>query len=186
MAELHQGKYEAQLHEIENRVFFPVGKLSKLEADLDDRDLAMPARPRIDPQTEMLRLRAVIPTSELFCSDMKSEDKIPPMVVGKYGSTTGLTFGVANAAKSVLCERFDDDTAPTKCDEWCIFSVNGKDPFGWYGDSGASVWDMSGRIGGMLTRGTEHGDAKIDVVYVAPMEWVLDDIRSRGFVVNDP
>lgn len=185
LAELHQDKYEALLHEINNRVHFPDDKLSELKANLATEAPTIQVRPDIDQRTKTLLLRKVIPASELFFPDTTRKDTIPAMLVGKHGQRTGLTFGFANAAKSILRRRFDKDTIGTKCDSWFIVNIKPKVPFGQPGDSGACIWDMSGRIGGMVLQGTEPGHP-MPRTYAIPVEWVLDDIRSRGFEVDDP
>ena len=44
------------------------------------------------------------------------------------------------------------------------------------GDSGSIVFDVQGRVVGMLDGGV--GDKRSDVTYVTPIEWILDDIRK--------
>lgn len=52
------------------------------------------------------------------------------------------------------------------------------------GDSGSCVWDMPGRIAGILTGGPTNRGVN-DVTYAAPIEWILDDIRIQtGFEVE--
>lgn len=107
----------------------------------------------------------------------------PPLVVALHGSTTGLSVGVANEAKSVKRNTIGD--LIFESEEWCILgakwrSGSGRGLFSEGGDSGSCLWDMEGRIGGMLTSGLDGGNGCLDVSYATPIEWLLADIREQS------
>lgn len=53
-------------------------------------------------------------------------------------------------------------------------------PFSRAGDSGSCIWDMAGRVAGILTSGTGAGDEEInDITYATPIEWLLKDITLK-------
>lgn len=61
-------------------------------------------------------------------------------------------------------------------------------PFSAPGDSGACVFDLSGRIGGMITTGLKAKDnpAGMDVTYATPIEWLVEYIKHHGVDVSVP
>ncbi|KAF5653241.1 hypothetical protein F25303_2531 [Fusarium sp. NRRL 25303] len=112
----------------------------------------------------------------------------PPMVVAKFGRTTGLTFGVANEAKSVLRKMIAGETFMS--DELCIIGQKKKkglcrEVFFSKGDSGACILDMYGQVAGMLTSGMEaRNEDAFEITYATPIEWLLKDIRGYGLEVT--
>jgi len=50
-------------------------------------------------------------------------------------------------------------------------------PFSNKGDSGSIVFDLKGRIGGMITAGAGLTD-RTDTTYVTPMVWLLHDFKE--------
>lgn len=63
--------------------------------------------------------------------------------------------------------------------EWCVLSSIST-PFSVKGDSGSIVFDLSGRIGGILNGGIGDGHRNdITYVYVTPMEWLLEDSNKH-------
>lgn len=53
-------------------------------------------------------------------------------------------------------------------------------PFSRAGDSGSCIWDMAGRVAGILTSGTGAEDEEInDTTYATPIEWLLKDITLK-------
>ncbi|RGP62274.1 hypothetical protein FLONG3_10280 [Fusarium longipes] len=109
----------------------------------------------------------------------------PAKLVAKFGRSSGLTAGVRNEVKSV--KRTIDGAHELISDEWCTMGAktmgdNSRLPFSTKGDSGSCIFDMEGRIAGLLTSGKGPGGA-YDLAYVTPMEWLLHDIRSFGYQV---
>ncbi|KAM0198908.1 hypothetical protein ACHAQI_012232 [Fusarium lateritium] len=125
-------------------------------------------------------------------SDASGPDPdLDAMVVAKYGKTTGYSSGLRNTVLSVLRNPLAGGIQGTS-DEWCIISAiacgGRRYTFSNKGDSGACIWDMQGRVVGMITAGLGSQEARseqlFDVTYVTPMEWLLEDIRAHGFDVE--
>ncbi|RYO83035.1 hypothetical protein DL764_009522 [Monosporascus ibericus] len=139
---------------------------------------------------------------------LPEEDMQVPMVVGKRGARTGLTFGVKNEIEAVIrspgCGRDDQLTW-----EMPIVPTKGYEKFSDGGDSGSSVFDSEGRVVGLVTGSTheprfkdgkrkkhagddtspdtaEEVDATAlgtkvdgtDITFASPIQWVLDDIED--------
>jgi hypothetical protein len=61
--------------------------------------------------------------------------------------------------------------------EWCVLSSISK-PFSEPGDSGSVIFDLKGRIGGIMSSGM--GLIKsVDTTYATPMDWLLNDINEQ-------
>ncbi|RYP55221.1 hypothetical protein DL770_010933 [Monosporascus sp. CRB-9-2] len=160
-----------------------------------------------------LRLSGILPAeytqAQVFLSDMPPEEhRQPPIVVGKRGARTGLTFGVKNEIEAVIrwpgCGLDDQLTW-----EMLIVPTEGYEKFSDGGDSGSSVFDLEGRVVGLVTGSTnkprfkdgkrkkhpgddtspdtaEEVDATAlgtkvdgtDITFVSPIQWVLDDIED--------
>jgi len=91
---------------------------------------------------------------------------------GKEGPITGLTWGRANEVKSVT--RTDSEVISI---QWCVVRLF-KRAFSEKGDSGSVVFDLEGRIGGIMTAGTGLTE-RVDTTYVTPMVWLLSDIKKQ-------
>ncbi|KAJ4268696.1 hypothetical protein NW762_002763 [Fusarium torreyae] len=115
------------------------------------------------------------------------EEAIP---VAKSGPTSGLTFGLANEAKSIIRRPCEEEGAEQfTSEEWCIMGIKRwrieRTEFSDKGDSGSCVWDMHGRAVGMVASGKKaRDDGKQDTTYVTPIEWLLKGIRDYGFDVE--
>lgn len=97
---------------------------------------------------------------------------LPCLRVLKYGRTTGWTWGISNEIRSCCNLPYEDcDAGPST--EWLI--IAGKDRrTADFGDSGAVVIDLSGRVGGLL-----HSVSELqDKAYATPIEWLLKDIAK--------
>ncbi|KAH7321334.1 hypothetical protein B0I35DRAFT_501489 [Stachybotrys elegans] len=113
-------------------------------------------------------------------------------IVGKCGITSGLTFGLGNPPKSLLRKLPTLSREPIVSEEWCIIGYREEKTwslatslFSAPGDSGSIVWDLDGRIAGMITGG--HRDlGELDVTYATPFERLLQDIRNHGLDVRLP
>ncbi|KAJ9414973.1 hypothetical protein QL093DRAFT_2105520 [Fusarium oxysporum] len=114
-----------------------------------------------------------------------SEQDPPGLVVLKHGRTTGFTIGRANGVHSVLRHAFEI-AEEVISSEWCIVGLG--NAFSDRGDSGAVVFDLEGRVGGMITAGLRKQDNAdgFDVTYATPMQWLLDDIKRHGYDVELP
>lgn len=90
----------------------------------------------------------------------------------KHGRTSGWTGGSLNEIRSDCC-------LGKRTTEYCVVNVPGLNRFSYEGDSGSCVLDLDGGIVGMLHSG--NGTDKqfgSEITYVAPIEWVLDDIKE--------
>jgi hypothetical protein len=111
------------------------------------------------------------------------------LIVIKYGCKSGLTFGLSNGIRSIVRRPAGPGPAGAMVsNEWCIIGVNSQIPFSKGGDSGACVFDLTGRIGGIMTAGLkkENNPDGVDVTYATPMQWLLDDIKRQGYDVKLP
>ncbi|KAI1015449.1 hypothetical protein LB504_010954 [Fusarium proliferatum] len=109
------------------------------------------------------------------------------LIVMKHGLKTGFTIGLANGIHSVI-RHASDVVGDVTSSEWCIIGMDGK-AFSDVGDSGACVFDLEGRIGGMITSGLEAGKTPLgehNVTYATPMQWLLEDIKGAGYDVKLP
>ena len=59
-----------------------------------------------------------------------------------------------------------------------MVGLGASQPFSVKGDSGAIVFDLKGRIGGIMTAGTGLTE-RVDTTYVTPMDWLLSDIKEQ-------
>ncbi|CAJ0538688.1 Ff.00g066780.m01.CDS01 [Fusarium sp. VM40] len=98
------------------------------------------------------------------------------MVVAKYGKTTGYSSGLRNTVLSVLRNPPAGGIQGTS-DEWCIIGAidcgGRRFTFSNKGDSGACIWDMHGRVVGMIIAGVGSQEAReqtFDATYVTPMD----------------
>ena len=79
-------------------------------------------------------------------------------------------------------EYFPDGTHQTSM-EWAILPYDQKSrAFSAPGDSGATIVDSKGRIGGLLTGGagkTEEDPDSTDITYATPFYWLLQRIQTH-------
>ncbi|KAI1038723.1 hypothetical protein LB503_007697 [Fusarium chuoi] len=194
LVELHPDRHETVFSEIKNRVVAGPranGQLfqalfHELSADHQTHVKGL----FVDYPTNTYKLTRPVQEREIrqpFEAARKLKNK-PPIVVAKFGRTTGLTFGVANEAKSVLRKMLAGETVMS--DELCIIGQKKekglcREVFSSKGDSGACILDMNGQVAGMLTSGMEaQNDDAIEITYATPIEWLLKDIRSYGLEVT--
>ncbi|RSL74978.1 hypothetical protein CEP51_011297 [Fusarium floridanum] len=188
LIELDQGKHETALENLTNRVFCGMtGKNDTwraTKAELKGCDLEDHYDLEFDDQTHTVELKGTIAKDIMAAPPTESVSlQDPALVVAMHGRTTGLSIGVANEVKSIRRNPVGD--LIFKSEEWCILgakwrSGSGRGPFSGKGDSGSCVWDMKGRIGGMLTSGLEGPAGSLDVSYASPIEWLLADIREQS------
>ncbi|OBT57012.1 hypothetical protein VE04_03122 [Pseudogymnoascus sp. 24MN13] len=102
-------------------------------------------------------------------SDHKGQESLR---VVKHGRTSGWTSGSLNEIRSDCC-------LGKKTTEYCVVNVPGLNRFSYEGDSGSCVLDLDGRIVGMLHSGNGTGlPFGLEITYVAPFEWLLQDIKE--------
>ncbi|KAK2051171.1 hypothetical protein LY76DRAFT_676741 [Colletotrichum caudatum] len=130
---------------------------------------------------------------------LEADQPAPSLLVVKRGRTTGVTFGVLNQAKSVLRTPSGNGLQTFTSREFCVIAEKSPiDPrltFSGKGDSGACVFDLQGRVVGMVTSGigrdeimagtNDYGlDQACDVTYVTPMDYILADMSKCGLEVD--
>jgi WD40 repeat protein len=122
--------------------------------------------------TETLELRGCIPEEDMKHPKMTDMNDEECLIVAKSGPITKLTWGRLNEVKSV--RRTDPQVISTEC---CVVGL-ARRSFSKKGDSGSVVFDLNGRIAGIMTGGTGITDS-VDTTYVTPMEWLLSDIKEQ-------
>ena len=178
--ELDPRKHQRPLDEIANRVFVGDGWRIKVKYALQK---AQRFRGLVQHGTT-LALRGIIPVEEVYNPPLENDENDPVIAVAKVGRSSGLTIGFGSMYKSVKREILDGQTQYTE--EWCITGVRlfkdqvGISPFSAKGDSGACVFDLQGRIGGLVTGGASGNDKTLDTTYVAPIEWILKSMEENG------
>ncbi|CCT64656.1 uncharacterized protein FFB20_00589 [Fusarium fujikuroi] len=194
LVELHPDRHETVFSEIKNRVVAGPRANGQLFQALfhelsADHQIHVEGL-FVDYPTNTYELTRPVQEREIrqpfeAARNLKNE---PPMVVAKFGRTTGLTFGVANEAKSVLRKKLAGETVMS--DELCIIGQKKKkglcrEAFSSKGDSGACILDMYGQVAGMLTSGMEaQNEDAFEITYATPIEWLLKDIRGYGLEVT--
>jgi len=120
-----------------------------------------------------MKLEGCIPEDDIKNPKMTDINGEPCLIVAKSGPITGLRWGRANEVVSVT------RTAPkVTSKEWCVVGLIENQIFSKEGDSGSVVFDLEGRVGGIMTLGTGWTD-RLDITYVTPMVWLLNDIKER-------
>ncbi|KAF4467626.1 hypothetical protein FALBO_5494 [Fusarium albosuccineum] len=180
LIEIHQSKYEQAVGSLTNK-----SVMSNLN-DKSRRLTSSMVRGLEEDFFEMgkeLELWGLITEAEMNAPATNNRSKSledPVLVVAKRGQVSGLTIGCANEVRSVT--RVTDGEADYISEEWCITHIDGCSHFSEPGDSGACVFGLDGRIGGMITSG--NGNRVPDITYATPMEWLLEDIKASGFTVT--
>ncbi|KAF5704145.1 hypothetical protein FMUND_12688 [Fusarium mundagurra] len=179
LVELSQDSFTTKLSKLRNKIpvthqlqfmvkHVPVSPARRpLRLDFShSHELAIGPLPIPEPE-----LKAASPPGELF--------------VVKHGKTTGFTVGRANGIHSLI-RHANDVIGDVTSSEWCIIGDNA---FSDDGDSGACVFDLEGRIGGIITSGLKAENnplGKHDVTYASTIEWLLEDIARHGYDLKLP
>jgi hypothetical protein len=124
-------------------------------------------------RNKSLKLQGYIREDEIRHPTMRDKNDEPCLIVGKSGRSSGVTWGTANEVMSVTRKS----PAAVNSKEWCVLSSI-SNPFSEEGDSGSVIFDLRGRIGGIMSSGTGLTDS-IDTTYVTPMDWLLGDINEQ-------
>jgi hypothetical protein len=119
-----------------------------------------------------LKLQDYIREDEITHPTMRDENNEPCLIVGKRGRTSGITWGTANEVKSVT--RI---SPALNSKELCVLSSICQ-PFSEEGDSGSIIFDLRGRVVGIMSAGTGLTD-RVDTTYVTPIDWLLSDIKEQ-------
>ncbi|KAF5257252.1 hypothetical protein FOXYS1_12230 [Fusarium oxysporum] len=186
LVELSQDSFTTNLGQLRNKV--PVTR--KLQDMLTDILGPMTKSGRsldFDDSLEVAIGPHIIPESDVEDATPRNLRGDKGLVVMKHGLKTGFTIGLANGIHSVI-RHASGVAGDVISSEWCIIGIDAK-AFSDTGDSGACVFDLEGRIGGMITAGLEASHSPLgehDVTYATPMQWLLDDIKQQGYSVKLP
>jgi hypothetical protein len=129
----------------------------------------------------LLRLGRVVPIDELRTPKMRDPHEDPCLIVGKRGGASDVTWGFLNGIKSIL---WHDDN--TRSMEGCVVATAKNSAFSSEGDSGSAVFDLTGRVVGIIVGGVRGlcGRDSMDVTYVTPMAWLQKDMKDFGYGVE--
>jgi hypothetical protein len=99
-------------------------------------------------RNKSLKLEGCIPEDDMKHPKMTDMNDEPCLIVARRGPITRVTWGRANEVKSV--RRTDPEVISG---EWCVVGLATSQPFSAKADSGSIVFDLKGRIGGIMTVG---------------------------------
>ncbi|CAH0047562.1 unnamed protein product [Clonostachys solani] len=125
----------------------------------------------------LVPIGGIMPEAEIkMPTTMDSHNKEPRLVVAMYGNISKVKTGFSNCITSILRGVINGEVEYSE--EWGIIerkagSSTGSKPFAVPGDSGSCIWDMDGRVAGIVVWG-------LDVTYAHPIEWLLEDIRTQS------
>ncbi|CAK7234288.1 hypothetical protein SCUCBS95973_008884 [Sporothrix curviconia] len=140
------------------------------------------------PKGNIFRLRGIVPRQEMLggrpAHDLvANHDGDPHLIVLKRGFTTELTAGVVLDIESVT-RQFAGGVG-SESTEITVVHLSGQrkykgelSKFSARGDSGAAVFDLRGRIVGMMTGGS-GGEDKIDTSYVTYFDFLRREIGQQ-------
>ena len=135
------------------------------------------------PMDRLLPLQGIIEEDELRLPQMCDPDGEPYLHVIKSGCATGVTIGRATGVKSYVREYFPDGTHQTSMELAILpYDQESRAPFSAPGDSGATIVDSKGRIGGLLTGGSgnmKEDPDSTDITYATPFYWLLQRIQTH-------
>jgi hypothetical protein len=127
------------------------------------------------PSDRLLELRDILAEDHMRNPDTLDHDNEPCLFVIKNGNATGVTIGRATGIFSFV--RADLTGQGSK--EWAIYNYDNKSGvFSAPGDSGSTIVDGLGRIGGLLTGGAGKTETS-DVTYSTPMFWLWPRIKQH-------
>ncbi|KAJ3006057.1 hypothetical protein HKX48_000328 [Thoreauomyces humboldtii] len=135
------------------------------------------------PTDRLLPIRGTIPIQELRNPLSRDRNDDPCLPVIKNGHKTGVTIGLANNICSYSRGYYHHVTKKPLCEtqtskEWAILPWDHHSgAFSASGDSGSTVVDGRGRVGGVLTGGAGLTDS-LDITYVTPFEVVMEKIHA--------
>ncbi|KAI9155750.1 hypothetical protein HJFPF1_08339 [Paramyrothecium foliicola] len=191
--ELDQTKHKSELSGVKNtirprelpRLLDDVGKVFAGEPDVQLHIVDMVQRLA---SSGPIRLQGVLHESSLRNTRSVDESGEPVLtsgddeflMVGKFGMKSGLTFGFSNGVKSVIRRRPGGNEVDSE--EWYIVGWKSH-AFSDNGDSGSAVWDMTGRVAGLITSGLGNGLTP-DVTYATTMSRLLEDFEAEGFTIE--
>jgi hypothetical protein len=137
----------------------------------------------LTPLDGILHLEGTIPIEEIRSPNIGFDVDDHFIRVLKHGRGSKLTVGRGSPICSYTRHYFDDHPDNIS-KEWSILpSAAGVAAFSVNGDSGAAVIDGRGRIGGLLTGGSqEDGVEAHDITYATPATFILERMKKQGLV----
>ncbi|KAF4841625.1 hypothetical protein CGCSCA4_v009352 [Colletotrichum siamense] len=194
---LDADKHERSLDTIQNQVPIGPGVDNGYNHGYDDSEKYGSVSFFFPPEDGIHTLRGILPVANIQEPGSEDPTREGAICFGKVGHGSGLTFGLANQALSILRRPIastkdggdlgeEDDSIHLSLAVLGKSEVHGVRPFtrsfGTAGDSGACAWDLDGRVAGMVTAGStwDLEDRCTNVTYVTPMEWILEDMRECG------
>ncbi|KAI8186295.1 hypothetical protein K4K54_002565 [Colletotrichum sp. SAR 10_86] len=184
---LDPAEHQHPIKSLRNHVFWTKQMPDELQSKQVGATLA-----QVD-STGCIALRGTIPISDIQKPPFENEQLGKnELIVAKRGRSTHLTYGSYNQIRSVL--RYPSPAVGEMySEEWLVMGhrtlvgdFNAKGAFSDYGDSGSVVWDLTGRIGGILSAGLKdkHNIAKQDTSYVTHIDSILMDMKECGLVAS--
>jgi hypothetical protein len=123
------------------------------------------------PPDRLAVLQGQVPEDCVFQSPMLDSNGDQCLVVFKNGAKTGVTIGKANNAASFIRCCLDGEFVESR--EWPVVPYdNHSGTFSEGGDSGSCVADAFGRIGGIITGGTDS------LTYVTPISSIMKALHG--------
>lgn len=180
IVELDEDKHSSTLSDLTNDVF--VGNSQHVHSVIEPAILSVPGTKwELSPagNHDHVRLAGVVPETEIRSLPWHSPTGEAKMVVAKQGAATGLTVGYGSTILSIT--RVGRDELGYS-ERWSILN-HGSSVFSDEGDSGACIWDLKGRVAGIVLEVNGIGRDNT-MTYAIPFEPLLDDIRSHGFDVE--
>lgn len=175
LIELHNNKHQTALPDLKNTVTLTSEHSCNIHmvanSELSFERLSLPTF------EGFLQLEGIMPEAQIkIPTTMDSQSKEPRLVVAMYGKTRELQVGFSNCVPSILREVINGKAEYSEV--WGIIgekdsSSTGSKHFCIAGDSGSCIWDMEGRVAGIVVGGP-------DVGYAHPIEWLLEDIRTQS------
>lgn len=126
----------------------------------------------------------------ILSSDIVPEQEIwdwlqDQRIVGKFGGMSDLTFGIMNGVKSVTRHLSTNIRQGVPTWEICVINpfrpkTSPQHAFSVPRDSGSAVWDLDGRILGIVSAGVGADKELLDTTYVTCMDRILRDMEDSG------
>ena len=121
-------------------------------------------------------LKGVVSVDELQAPPMRDPDDNPCLIVLMVGrTTTKATVGYTNSIASQVRRPSTYDIHSKEL----IVIPAGEEAVSKPGDSGSALFDVYGRVCGLVSAGLGSPLGRLDVTYATPMEWVLKDVSAE-------
>ncbi|KAF4451735.1 hypothetical protein F53441_5414 [Fusarium austroafricanum] len=195
LVELYQDKHATPLASLRNRlpITFKFQELYHQVEHSHTRIIIDHLRRHGGEPSDMLDMLMHVRPMGVLKSELIPEDYLqtapsfgkdyPGMIAVKHGAKSDFTLGVRSGIESVTCPCINGPEVIS--DNWCILT-EARIPFSSAGDEGSFVFDVFGRVGSMITGGLgrKENPNRLYITYVTPMNWILEDIKVRGYEVK--